>query len=69
MVGNLASTLVEQLRNAQVVLADLTDRISRIRKSLENGGDVEIGGRVAQRIFGVAELAAAGLETEVEASV
>lgn len=37
-------------------------RISGIRKTLENGGEVEIGGRVAQRVFGVPELIAAGFE-------
>jgi DNA-binding XRE family transcriptional regulator len=37
-------------------------RISGIRKTLENGGEVEIGGRVAQRIFSVPELVAAGFE-------
>jgi len=38
-------------------------QISGIRKSLERGGEVEIGGRAAQRIFNVPELAAAGFET------
>ena len=37
-------------------------RISGIRKTLENGGEVEIGGRVEQRIFSVPELVAAGFE-------
>jgi len=42
-------------------------RISRIRKTLENGGEVEIGGRAARRVFGVPELVAAGFEaTEAE---
>src|ERR1700683_3003137 len=34
-------------------------QISGIRKTLENGGEVEIGGRVAQRIFDVPQLVAA----------
>jgi transcriptional regulator with XRE-family HTH domain len=38
-------------------------RISGIRKTLENGGEVEIGGRAGQRVFGVPELVAAGFET------
>jgi hypothetical protein len=37
-------------------------QISGIRKSLEDGGEVEIGGRVAQRIFDVPQLVAAGFE-------
>jgi transcriptional regulator with XRE-family HTH domain len=37
-------------------------QISGIRKSLQDGGEVEIGGRVAQRIFGAPELVAAGFE-------
>jgi transcriptional regulator with XRE-family HTH domain len=37
-------------------------QISGIRKSLERGGEVEVGGRVAQRIFNVPELVAAGFE-------
>ena len=41
-------------------------RISRIRKTLENGGEIEIGGRVTQRVFGVPELVAAGFEAEAE---
>jgi transcriptional regulator with XRE-family HTH domain len=40
-------------------------QISSIRKSLENGGTVEIGGRMtgAQRIFKLPDLVAAGFET------
>jgi transcriptional regulator with XRE-family HTH domain len=41
-------------------------QISGIRKTLENGGEVEIGGRFAQRIFDVPELVAAGFEAETE---
>ncbi|MGA2742855.1 MAG: XRE family transcriptional regulator [Bryobacteraceae bacterium] len=42
-------------------------QISVIRKSLEDGGEVEISGRFARRIFGVPELVAAGFEaTEAE---
>jgi hypothetical protein len=37
-------------------------QISGIRQTLENGGEVEIGGRVAQRIFDVLQLVAAGFE-------
>ena len=37
-------------------------RISGIRKTLENGGEVEIGGRLARRVFGAPELVAAGFE-------
>ncbi|MGD0824572.1 MAG: XRE family transcriptional regulator [Terriglobales bacterium] len=39
-------------------------QISSIRKSLENGGEVEIGGRVtgAQRVFRFPDLVAAGFE-------
>ncbi|HXM41507.1 MAG TPA: XRE family transcriptional regulator [Bryobacteraceae bacterium] len=37
-------------------------QVSGIRKTLENGGEVEIGGRVAQRIFDVPQLVAAGFE-------
>jgi transcriptional regulator with XRE-family HTH domain len=37
-------------------------QISGIRKSLENGGQIEIGGRFARRIFSVPELVAAGFE-------
>jgi transcriptional regulator with XRE-family HTH domain len=36
--------------------------ISNIRRTLENGGEVEIGGRRAQRLFGVPQLVAAGFE-------
>jgi DNA-binding XRE family transcriptional regulator len=37
-------------------------QISGIRKSLENGDQIEIGGRFARRIFSVPELVAAGFE-------
>jgi hypothetical protein len=37
-------------------------QISGVRKTLENGGEVEIGGRAGQRIFGVPQLVAAGFE-------
>jgi transcriptional regulator with XRE-family HTH domain len=37
-------------------------QISGVRKTLENGGEVEIGGRAGQRVFGAPELAAAGFE-------
>ena len=37
-------------------------QISGIRKSLESGGQIEIGGRFARRIFSVPELVAAGFE-------
>jgi hypothetical protein len=39
-------------------------QISGIRKSLENGGEVQIGGRVAPLplVFSVADLVAAGFE-------
>lgn len=38
-------------------------QISGIRKSLENGGETEIGGRSTSRIFNVPDLIAAGFET------
>jgi transcriptional regulator with XRE-family HTH domain len=42
-------------------------QISGIHKTLENGGEVEIGGRVTQRLFNVPGLVAAGFEaTEAE---
>ena len=37
-------------------------QISGIRKTLRNGGEVEIGGRLAQRVFDVPQLVAAGFE-------
>ena len=37
-------------------------RISGIRQSLEQDGEVEVGGRLARRIFSVPELVAAGFE-------
>jgi hypothetical protein len=37
-------------------------QISGIRESLERGGEVEIGGRFARRIFSVPELVATGFE-------
>ena len=41
-------------------------QISGLRKTLENDGEVEIGGRVAQRLFDAPELAAAGFEATGE---
>jgi transcriptional regulator with XRE-family HTH domain len=41
-------------------------QISGIRESLENGGETEIGGRFARRVFSVPDLVAAGFEINTE---
>ena len=41
-------------------------QISSTRNSLADGGEVEIGGRFARRIFSIPELVAAGFEADVE---
>jgi hypothetical protein len=38
------------------------NHIKGIRSSLESGGEVELGGRAAQRIFDAPELATAGFD-------
>ena len=37
-------------------------QISGVRKSLENGGQIEVGGRFSRRVYSLPELVAAGFE-------